>query len=473
MNPLPPKADKKPADDVRCFAVRRRDVAERADVNYASASASFRVRFAHPRFPLVPLGSLSDKIQYGTSTLANYEDGGTRVIRMNNLQDEEWDFSDLKYVTLPENEVEAYRLEGGDILFNRTNSKELVGKCGVFREEGLWVFASYLIRLRLDRAKADPDFVSAFLNTAAGRSQIDRVSRQIIGMTNINTDEIRGLLIPLPASVEVQRDMVMRLHAKRDSRRRRLAEANALLASLDDYVIGLLKIRPPEPDSRTEFGLTLGAVRGRRLDPHFYLPYFTRLLRTVAAKPHALLGDIATLSGEYWDPRTETAETFKYVEISGINTATGEVVAEDVPTAEAPSRARMRLKAGDVVVSLTRPNRGAIAIIPPDLDGAIGSNGLAVIRDVKVSGVRKDYLWAALRSRICLDQMLQRSSGGNYPAITEDELLAVAIPTPAASVQDEIVGETLRRRGKMAELRSQASHEWSDAKAEFERALLG
>src|SRR5205085_5540611 len=127
---------------------------------------------------------------------------------------------------------EQFLVKPDDILFNRTNSKELVGKCDVFREQGDWVFASYLIRVRLDESKALPIFVSDFLNTSAGRVQIDRVSRQIIGMSNVNAEELQDLLIPLPP-LEIQQVLVAEMETARESRRRKLAEADALLSSLD------------------------------------------------------------------------------------------------------------------------------------------------------------------------------------------------------------------------------------------------
>ena len=74
------------------------------------------------------------------------------MVRMNNLQADGWDFSDIKYVPLGLAASRRYRLKRGDVLFNRTNSKELVGKCEVFREPGVWVFASYLIRVRFNEA---------------------------------------------------------------------------------------------------------------------------------------------------------------------------------------------------------------------------------------------------------------------------------------------------------------------------------
>jgi type I restriction enzyme, S subunit len=133
-----------------------------------------RERYAHPRFSLPDLGSLTKLVQYGTSERSTSDPVGVPVLRIPNLQANGWDLSDLKYLVLTAEELSTYRLEKGDILFNRTNgSRELVGKCEVFTFDGDWVFASYLIRLRIDAGQAFPEFVAAFLNTFWGRRQVE------------------------------------------------------------------------------------------------------------------------------------------------------------------------------------------------------------------------------------------------------------------------------------------------------------
>ena len=118
------------------------------------------------------------------------------MIRMHNSRANGWDLSDLKHIESDDADLDRYRLLKGDLLFNRTNSRELVGKCEAFGEDGDWVFASYLIRVRLDTQRAVPGFVSAFLNSPAGRIQIDQVSRQVAGMSNVNAEELRDLRDP-------------------------------------------------------------------------------------------------------------------------------------------------------------------------------------------------------------------------------------------------------------------------------------
>ncbi len=79
------------------------------------------------KYPVVDLGSILDLVQYGTSEKANTAKDGVPVIRMNNVVDGQFDLTDLKHLQLPEKDVERLALKEGDILFNRTNSKELVG----------------------------------------------------------------------------------------------------------------------------------------------------------------------------------------------------------------------------------------------------------------------------------------------------------------------------------------------------------
>jgi type I restriction enzyme S subunit len=150
------------------------------------------------KYPVAELGSLLELVQYGTSEKANTTGDGIAVIRMNNVVDGQLNLANLKHLRLPRAEVDKLALKDGDILFNRTNSKELVGKCAVFHAKEEFVFASYLIRIRANSAMTDPDFLAFTINSAIGRQQINALSRQIIGQANVNTEELRGLQIPLP-----------------------------------------------------------------------------------------------------------------------------------------------------------------------------------------------------------------------------------------------------------------------------------
>ena len=179
------------------------------------------------------------------------------------------------------------------------------------------------------------------------------------------------------------------------------------------------------------------------------------------------------MSHETWSPADTNDLSFRYIEINGVNTATGEVNPVEVSVTEAPSRARMRVRSGDIIVSLTRPHYGAIALIDNTLDGCIASTGFAILRDFLIDGLSRSYLLCILRCKVSLMQMQQRSSGGNYPAITEEELKRIAIPVPDLEVQQKIATEIANHHKQARRLREEARIIWDEAKHRFEEELLG
>src|SRR5262249_16316483 len=138
-------------------------------------------------YPTVALGNVLSYVQYGTSQRANANSRGVPVLRMGNIKNGVLHLSDLNYIELPTTKLKKYRRNRGDILFNRTNSLELVGKAATFQDlPGDWVFASYLVRLVVDQTKAIPEYVTAIINSRIGREFVYRNASRAIGMVNIN-----------------------------------------------------------------------------------------------------------------------------------------------------------------------------------------------------------------------------------------------------------------------------------------------
>ncbi|HXH54353.1 MAG TPA: restriction endonuclease subunit S [Gammaproteobacteria bacterium] len=137
-------------------------------------------------------------VNYGTSAKASEGKGQYPILRMNNLTYEGyWNFASLKYINLEEREKEKYLAKKGDLLFNRTNSKELVGKTAVFREEQEMAIAGYLIRVRCNES-ANSEYVSAYLNSSHGKATLEHMCKSIVGMANINAQELQDIQILLP-----------------------------------------------------------------------------------------------------------------------------------------------------------------------------------------------------------------------------------------------------------------------------------
>ncbi|MXP15691.1 restriction endonuclease subunit S [Altererythrobacter confluentis] len=157
-------------------------------------------------WPLLPIGKLLTKNQYGLSVEAG-STGQYPMLRMMNMEDGRVVENDLKYIDLSDGEFEKYRLFDGDILFNRTNSFDLVGRTGVYHLGAEHVFASYLVRLQTYREKLDPEYLCAFLNAHIGRRQVMSFATRGVSQTNVNASNLTRILLPLPP-ISFQRETV-------------------------------------------------------------------------------------------------------------------------------------------------------------------------------------------------------------------------------------------------------------------------
>ncbi|GHV56175.1 hypothetical protein FACS189460_0450 [Deltaproteobacteria bacterium] len=146
------------------------------------------------------VGTIRDiaaEVKYGTSKPAS-EGGRYPYLRMNNITyDGQLDLSDLKYIDVPDHELEKYVVRQGDVLFNRTNSKELVGKTCVFNQDKQMVIAGYIIRVRLNM-KAIPTYLSTVLNSGYGKTTLRAICKSIIGQANINAQELQNIRVLIP-----------------------------------------------------------------------------------------------------------------------------------------------------------------------------------------------------------------------------------------------------------------------------------
>jgi type I restriction enzyme, S subunit len=146
----------------------------------------------------IRLGDVADLIQYGTSEKTNLDKNGIPVLRMGNIQDGKLDFQNLKYLPKETPNLPDYFLEAGDVLFNRTNSAELVGKTAVYQKNHpASAFASYLIRARMTKESCDPTILSYYINSHFGRNYINSVVSQQVGQANVNGTKLSMMPIPL------------------------------------------------------------------------------------------------------------------------------------------------------------------------------------------------------------------------------------------------------------------------------------
>ncbi len=179
----------------------------------------------------VKLGSIVLETQYGTSQKANEDGQGIPILRMGNITNTgHLDLRDLKHVVLPDGEFDKYSVRKGDLLFNRTNSPDLVGKMAIWDRPENFAIAGYLVRVRLHREIADPRFVSYWFNTPEMKAELRAHAKPSINMSNISASELLKFDVPLLPLPEQRRiaDVLDRAEALRANRRAALAELDGL-----------------------------------------------------------------------------------------------------------------------------------------------------------------------------------------------------------------------------------------------------
>ncbi len=184
----------------RILRRRRLQSEQPVDLELPGLPATYRVH---------AIDEISTVLDYGTSKRAGSSAEEVPVLRMGNIQVGELDLSDLKFIQR-DSEIDGLMLKDGDLLFNRTNSPELVGKSAVFHSDQPVTFASYLIRVRFAPAVAEPDFVNLWINSAWGKEWARLTKTDCVSQSNINGSKLGLLAVPLPPIAE-QREIVKRV----------------------------------------------------------------------------------------------------------------------------------------------------------------------------------------------------------------------------------------------------------------------
>jgi type I restriction enzyme S subunit len=179
-------------------------------------------------------------VRYGTSQASNDRGWGHPTLRIPNVVGDQLSLSDVTYVDLRAVDVARLQLRDGDLLLVRTNGNPgYVGRSAVFRapDARQWVYASYLIRVRLKPGLL-PEYVNIYLGTERGRRELLRRVTTSAGNHNINSNSIKLLSLPVPSSTEEQQHIVRVGTAARE----RCSSLLVCLAALEELKLGLRRV---------------------------------------------------------------------------------------------------------------------------------------------------------------------------------------------------------------------------------------
>ncbi len=183
-----------------------------------------------------PLGKECTELKYGTSKPA-CENGKYKYLRMGNLTiNGELDLSSLKTIDIPDDEVEKCIVRYGDILFNRTNSLDLIGKTCMFNLDEPMVIAGYIIRVRLSK-NLNPRYISAMFNLPRMKLLLKKMAKGAVNQANINTKELASILTPIPP-LDLQQQFASKIEAiekQKELIKKSIKEVETLFNSRMDY----------------------------------------------------------------------------------------------------------------------------------------------------------------------------------------------------------------------------------------------
>ena len=182
---------------------------------------------------IATIGDVALSTQYGLS-MRGHASGSYPILRMNCQQDGKVHYRDLQFVDLDPETYETFRVRPGDLLFNRTNSIDLVGRTAIVQDDRPAVFASYLVRLVVDASVCIPEFLNYFMAWPRTQDEIKKLATRAVGQANVNASKLRTVLFPLPA-IDDQWNITAVLDAidrKNDLHRRKRAVLDELFKAL-------------------------------------------------------------------------------------------------------------------------------------------------------------------------------------------------------------------------------------------------
>lgn len=292
------------------------------------------------------------------------------------------------------------------------------------------------------------------------------------GQQRVPATFISNLPIPLPP-LPIQEKLVEEMERARESRRRKLLEAERLLSTLDGWLLETLGITPPPEDNRKVFAVRLKAMNSERIDALYYLPTFIKAAEELKKLSHKVAPlksqlEFAPLNG--LDSRNYVETGQRYLRVQNVRPY--QIDASDAKYVETNTTKDINLQVGDVL--LTRKGTyGVAAPVTSEYVNDLISSEVILLRLAEHADISTDYLVYWLNSSLAQLMFRRLKTGGVMGHITQDIVNDFPIPIVDKAIQEKIVDKFNVVREESRRLKSEAESEWQAAKDWFEAHLLG
>ncbi|MEG4579413.1 restriction endonuclease subunit S [Microcoleus sp. MON1_C5] len=439
------------------------------------------MRVESANFPTKNLRETLTEICYGTSTPPTFflpSVDTVPFVRATDIKEGQIQLENLLHISSEQPpKMDKCLLSGGEVIVVRSGAN--TGDSAFIPYELAGAYAAYDLILKFKNT-INPKFVAYFLDTEIGRLQLNLV-RGRSAQPHVNAEEVSEIRIVLP-DLNKQVELVAAMDKARSQRKQKLAKADALLSSLDKFILDTLNFRLPPPDNRKVYATTLSQMIGERIDPYSNKPYFQKLFNAIQNSPHNVL-TLINLSIRIFSGTTPLAKGEAYVDppngvrfirsgeitTEGTVTPTSEVhISDEIHTGKMKSS---QLQKGDLLIAIVGATIGAVGIYNLDEPANINQ----AIASVRLSNneVLGEYICWYLRSSIgqrLLDYFKRPVARAN---INLAEVGEIPIIIPDLQIQETVLTEVYNRRSEAQRLRSEAETGWQAAKQWFEDQLLG
>lgn len=441
-------------DGLECKEVDLLEILNNKDKRIDSTFYTAKIPYNH-NLTYVKIGQYLVSTQYGVSKDMSEEHIGYPIYRMNEIHHMLCDLNPTKSVELSNKEFEKFKLNNRDVLFNRTNSYEFVGRTGIYYYNGVdQTYASYLVRLNPDNENILSEYLAAFLNSKYGVADVKRRARQSINQTNVNPEEVKEIKIPLICNSlqKLIKECFLKANQLRISATDEYAMAESILSHSFDL------------SSQNENAITFSIktlensfFSTGRLDAEYYQPKYDQVFDILKNFPTKTLGGkngIVTIKKSIEPGSNAYCENgIPFVRISDV-TKFG--ISE--PSIKLPS---------DIVpnVSSLYPHKNTILF---SKDGSVGiaykveedselitSGALLHLTVKNTEEILPDYLTLILNSKVVQLQAERDSNGAVIQHWKPSEIENVVIPLLDMDIQRDIaskVQEAFRLREKSKQL---------------------
>lgn len=342
------------------------------------------------------LGAVS-AINYGYTQSASSEPIGPRFLRITDIQDDRVSWENVPYCKIESEDVPRYRLASGDIVFARTGAT--TGKSFLVNKPPDAVFASYLIRLRLQDRKLLPEFVSFFFQTDGYWKAIQDGSTGS-AQGGFNATKLGALSIPIPPFPE-QRRIV-----------------GILDRAFEEIAIAKANAEKNLRNARAVFNSYLQSILTQRGEGW------------VEKK----LSEVCAITSTLVDPRKKEFLDLTHVGAGNIDSKTGVFV--DLKTAREEGLISGKFLFDDSMVLYSKIRPYLMKVARPDFDGLCSADMYPL--SPLPNAIHRDYLFHLLLSKRFTDYAIQGSARSGMPKVNREHLFEFKFWLPALKKQKEL-----------------------------------